>query len=510
MFKNIIYKATVLTVIAVSACSCNKYLALRPQNGITGDNFWQTKEQLQAAVIAVYSDLETGSGGKAPAEVFFTWGEVRADFVQAGTGISADEQSIINGNILPTTSNTALLAWQPMYQVINLCNNILDYGPGVLSVDNTLTQTQLNSYLGEILTLRALAYFYLVRSWGDVPLKLHSTATDADVVQIAKSPAKDVLTQIVADLKLAETYAPAAYADRASDRGRVNKFTVNALQADVYLWMDDFADAITACDKVINSGKYGLVPGDTQSNWFNTLFATGNSIEGIFEIQFDQAFATSNGSPYYSLFSPPPLKAQFRADPNIVDNFYTTDPLIVTNVDFRGLEVAIHVADQTIYKLVTTSFTNVAANTNSLFPHWIVYRYADVLLMKAEACINTTGRGQDALDIINQIRTRAHALPTSAQGPSANDVAGLTNYLMAERAREFAFEGKRWYDLLRNAKRNNFARLDLLQAAVQESTPALYQQSMLAKIKDPNFLYFPVPKNDIQNDPNLVQNPFYK
>jgi len=503
MFKNIIYKATVLTIIAVSACSCNKYLALRPQNGITGDNFWKTKEQLQGAVIAVYSDLETGGqGGLSPAAVFFHWGEVRADFVVPGTGVSTDEQNIMNGNILPPTANNSILAWQPMYQVINLCNNILDYGPAVLTNDATLTQTQFNYYEGEILTLRALAYFYLVRSFGDVPLKLHSTAIDSDVAQLAKSPAKDVLTQIVADLKLAETLAPVSYVDRASDRGRINRFTVNALQADVALWMDNYADCITACDKIINSGKYGLVPGD--ANWFTNLYVNGNSVEGIFEIQFD----SQQLNPYFALFAPT-VKNQYRSDPNIIDNYYTTDPLVATNVDIRGIDVAVHLADQSIYKFI-------AFNPNSLrtidvsYAHWIVYRYADVLLMKAEACINTTGRGQDALDLINQIRTRAHALPTSALSPSVNDVNGLTTYLVAERAREFAFEGKRWYDLLRNAKRNSFARLDLLQAAAQESVNGLYQQSVLAKIKDPNFLYFPVPKYDLQNDPNLVQNPFYK
>jgi hypothetical protein len=489
----------VLALIAVSACSCNKYLELRPQDGITSDKFWQTKEQLSAAVIGVYSSLLTGNGGKAPAEDFFLWGEIRADFIQPGAGITADELSITNGAILPTNS---IISWQPMYRVINLCNNVLDFGPGVLAKDNTLTQTQLNAYLGEMLAIRSLMYFYLVRTYGDVPLKLKSTATDNDLQQLAKTDKATILKQIVADLKKAESYATPSYSDNASDKGRINQFTINTIQADVYLWMDNYTDAIAACDKVISSGKYALVPGD--ANWFSKLYVTGNSVEGIFELQYD----TQVLNPYFSMFSPTLAKYRFKADPNIVDNYYTVDPIDPNNFDIRGFDVAIHAADQSIYKYVAYSSTSLRTVDVS-YAHWIVYRYADVLLMKAEACINAS-RGQDALDLISQVRTRAHALITSSQSPAASDVGGLTSYLLAERAREFAFEGKRWYDLLRIAKRNNFARIDVLIAAATESVPGLYRQSAIAKLSDPNSLYFPVPQGDIQTDPNLVQNPYYK
>jgi hypothetical protein len=500
MFKNIIYKTTFLAIIAISACSCNKFLELRPQNGITADKFWQTKEQLQSAVIGVYSSLLTGSGGKAPAEVFFLWGELRADFIKPGPGITNDEVNMINTSILPTSS---IVSWQPIYRVINLCNTVLDFGPDVINKDNTLTQTQLNNYLGEVLAIRALMYFYIVRSFGDAPLKIKSTATDDDLTQLAKTSQKDILTQIVADLKLAESYAPASYNNNASDRGRITKFTVNAIQADVYLWMDNYADCYAACDKIMTSGKYALVPGD--ASWFNRVFATGNSVEGIFELQYD----TQVLNPFFIMFSPTAGRYRFLANPNIIDNVYTVDLLVPTNFDVRGLDVAIHAADQSIYKFVALN-ANTLRTTDISYAHWIVYRYADVLLMRAEAAANMPGKGQEALDLINQIRTRANALPATIQTPSITDVQGLTTYILAERAREFAFEGKRWYDLLRVAKRNNFARLDVLTAAAIESVPALYQQSAISKLKDPNSLYFPIPQADIQNDPNLIQNPFYK
>lgn len=500
MFKSIIYKTAVLALVAVSFCSCNKYLELRPQNGITSDKFWQTKEQLQSAVIGCYSALLTGSGGKSPAEVFFLWGELRADFIKPGPGITTDETNIINTSILPTNG---VVSWQPIYRVINLCNNVIQFGPGVIDKDNTLTQTQLNAYLSEALAIRALMYFYLARTFSDVPLKITATATDDDLAMLPKSSQKDVLNQVIADLKLADSYGIASYGNNASDKGRITKFTINAIQADVYLWMDNYADCITACDKVINSGKYGLVAGDP--SWFGKLFVNGNSSEGIFELQFDNQAL----NPFFSMFAPTASKFRFLADPLIIDNVYTVDPIDPVNIyDIRGLDVAIHAADQSIYKFVALSPTTLRTADIS-YAHWIVYRYADILLMKAEACAYSN-RGQDALDLIAQIRTRGKALSATAQSPATTDANGIARYVLAERGREFAFEGKRWFDLLRVAKRNNFAMLDVLINAALESVPPLYQQSALSKLRDANSLYFPIPQGDIQTDPNLVQNPFYK
>jgi len=499
MFKSKIYKTLVIALIAVSACSCKKYLELRPYDGVVRDEFWQTKEQLLSAVIGCYTSLAVPVGDKSPVENFFVWGEIRADMVVPGIGISLDENNVVNGNILPTNSVTR---WNGFYRLINQCNTVLDYAPNVKNVDNTLTQEQLNGYLAEALTLRSLMYFYLVKTFGDVPLKLKSTSSDTDIAQIPKNSRKEVLDQIVADLKLAETYALTSYGNNAYDKGRITKYTVNALQADVYLWMDNYADCIAACDKVITSGKYGLVTSTSQAGWFNPLYVAGNSVEGIFEVQFDQQLL----NPFYNMFLT--TRQRYKANPIVVDEFYTTDLQDENNKDIRGVDAAVRVGDQTIYKYVALDRDNVRSIDNS-YAHWIIYRYADILLMKAEACIYAN-RGAETLNIINTIRTRAKALPSSALNPNPDDVAGLTDYVLAERAREFAYEGKRWYDLLRNAKRNNYARIDILTNAAVRVVPAAFQQSTVNKLKDPNSHYFPINQYEIQNNPNLVQNPFYR
>ncbi|MVN22709.1 RagB/SusD family nutrient uptake outer membrane protein [Mucilaginibacter arboris] len=496
-------KLAVLILIMLFSCSCNKYLDLKPQDGIIKDEFWKTKEQLQAAVIGCYASLlgsatGNGTGNDRPlADVLFVWGEARADMVGGGPGVTVDEVGILSDNILSSNSFTN---WAPVYKIINYCNTVLDNGPGVMQYDKTLTQTQLNAYLSEALALRALMYFYLVRSFGDVPLKLKSTASDTDLQQLTKTSQKDVLAQILTDLKQAESNAVFSYGDNASNKGRITKYTIYTMEADVYLWMDDYNDCITACDKVINSGQYGLVAGT--GGWFNTLYYNGNSSEGIFEFQFD----SQKLNPFYAMFLT--NKARYVSGATVMDDFFGIDFNDATDYDIRGSGASVNTNDNNIFKYVAATSTTYRT-TDVSYAHWFVYRYADVLLMKAEACINVN-RGQDALTLINQIRTRAHAIYLTAQNPNVTDVNGMTDYLLAERGREFAFEGKRWYDLLRNAKRNNYARIDILLSAAISSAPPTSQQAILNKLKDVNSHYFPIYYNEIRVDPNLVQNPFYQ
>jgi starch-binding outer membrane protein, SusD/RagB family len=500
MFRNRVFKFLSLLIIIVSAASCKKYLDLKPEDGIIRQNFWKTKEQVAAAVNGCYASLLGSSANDTPIpEYLFLWGELRADLLVPSTGVASGELDIMNDNILETNS---LTNWRAIYRTINYCNTVIDFAPDVLKNDQTFTQQSLDAYLGEVKALRALMYFYLVRSFRDVPLVLKSTSSDDQLQQLAKSSGDSVLKQIVKDLSEAEVSAPTTFNNTAFDKGRITRYTVNAIQADVYLWMEKYPEAIAACDKLINSGRYGLLSGN--SSWFTTLFANGNSNEGIFEIQFDR----SKLNTFYTMFRSRP---RFVASPFVTDpenGLYKADIIDPTNKDIRGDGAAARFGDGLIWKYIGVDADNLRAAEES-FAHWIVYRYADVLLMKAEAEA-LTGQGQDALDIVNRIRQRAHALSSTAQNVDPSNTEALCEYILEERAREFAFEGKRWYDVLRNAKRNNYKRLDILLNMVSTTVPGNLQQSAIAKTKDPNSHYFPIYQYELQTDKNLVQNPFYK
>ncbi|WP_205499777.1 RagB/SusD family nutrient uptake outer membrane protein [Rufibacter psychrotolerans] len=492
MLKKTSYTA-LLSIGLLFGSSCDSYLDLKPKDGIVRQEFWQTKEQVAAAVNGCYASL------LAPplVENLFLWGELRADLLQPSSGVRGSELNVINVNIEATNQ---IANWSALYTTINYCNTVIEFAPQALQTDNTLTQATLNAYVGEALALRALMYFYLTRSFGDVPLVLNATSSDKVDLQVPKSPQREVLLQIVKDLKKAEEGLLTNYGTQDLNKGRITKHAANAMLADVYLWLEDYENSLAAADKVINSGQFGLLAGD--NTWFSTLFYQGGSNESIFEIYFNQI----QQNPFHNMFAA--STRRFRAAIKLNEEIYTSDPIDPTNKDIRGDGAALKMNDNTIWKYQGVN-SSVARSSSESTAHWFVYRYADVLLMKAEA-LNQVGRGQEALNIIQTIRERGNALPATEKVLAPDDKDGITDYILDERAREFAFEGKRWYDLLRNAKRNNYERIDLLLGIVSTTASPENQQSAITKYRDHNSHYFPIFHREIETNKNLVQNPFYQ
>ena len=482
----------------MSVTSCKKWLDLKPQDGIVRQDFWKTKEQVSAAVTGIYSSmLNTDAGGMA--ELFFIWGEARADMVAPGFRANAAELDIVNLNMLPSNTYTN---WRVFYQTINYCNTVIELAPGVLAVDNTFTKEQLNTAVGEALTIRALMYFYLTRSFGQVPLKLNATISDENIVPIPKVGSDTILNQIVKDLKQAEPYLPLTYNNVNTDKGRVTRFTVNALLADVYLWMEKYPESVIECNKVIDSRRFGLIGGN--SPLFDELFFQGNSNESIFELQFD----VQKLNPFY--FMHIANSRRWGAAPHIMEDVYGID--LVNTVplqDLRGDGNSLRASDLSIWKYIgaNSAGTSIRAVDQS-FAHWIFYRYADILLMKAEA-INQLDQPLEASKLVQVIRDRAKALDfNGTMDPTSK--SAMEEYILQEREREFAFEGKRWYDLLRNAKRNNYQQMSYLIKMASISIPSDRQQAAFNKLRDKNSHYFPIYLYEMQTNKLLVQNPFYK
>ncbi|MBW4889144.1 RagB/SusD family nutrient uptake outer membrane protein [Mucilaginibacter sp. HMF5004] len=508
MYKGIIYRS-VLIITLVFSSSCGKYLTLYPQNGTIRQEFWQNKEQLQSAIIGVYSSLIQGTPGKSGdrqmADWMFRWGELRADNITTSLASpNADDVFMINGNVLATNSG---VQWYSFYRTINLCNTVLKYAPDVISSDPTLTQAQLNSYLAEALTIRAMMYFYLVKTFGDVPLKLKPTSTDADLEQLAKTPQATILTQILTDLNTAEQSAVFTYGNTASNKGRITKYAVNALQAEVYLYKYDYANCIIACEKIRNSGQFGLVKGD--GNFFNAVYSNGNSSESIFEFQYDGS--TTQVNPFYPMFNLS-TGGSFAAQINVRGTLFPVDVNDDSNVDVRAA-IAANGGSGAIAKWIGTPNSNAILSATTTFRHWIIYRYAEILLFEAEAYAYTPGKGQAALDLVKLIQNRANNIYDpllSMPVPDPNDANAVGLYVLDERNREFIYEGKRWYDLVRYAKRDFPNTSNILTDALAINASAALQQILISKYKDPNAYYLPIYYNEIVLDPNLVQNPYYK
>jgi len=490
IFINLCFLALLL-----SLSSCNKWLDLKPRDGIIKDEFWKTKEDVQAAVSGMYSSMlasPPGVGGRALTEYMFMWGEIRADMVDQGPGYLTEEKDIMDVNIVESNS---IVKWDAFYRTINYCNTILDFAPGAKALDPTFSTKELNAYMAEALTIRSMMYFYLVRSFKDVPLKLTSTSKDTEIKNIGKARDSVVLAQIVTDLNTAEKWAVDDYGSNALNKGRITKFAVNALQADVYLWMEKYDDCINRCVKIIESERYTFL--NPTAAWYTNVFYNGSSNETIFELNYKSA---NISNPFYDMLRGP--KRRFITTGYVASEVFAPDeddPARTFDVrsDFFGS------SDLIIYK---------HAQEYPAFLNWQMYRLSDIYLMLAEA-ENYSGSPSLALTFVEDVREARNAVDATAAtiGPVDADANSVGEYILAERSREFAFEGKRWYDILRFAKRDNYSSQyeGILRGMVLRAVAPSFQQAALNKYKDVNSHYFPIHQDELFADPTLTQNPFY-
>ena len=145
---------------------------------------------------------------------------------------------------------------------------------------------------------------------------------------------------------------------------------------------------------------------------------------------------------------------------------------------------------------------------NPSYYNFQVYRLPEIMLIKADAA-NETGNGGAALSILNILRTARGALQATQRDVDSTDVDGINRFISEERARELSFEGKRWFDLLRLAKKNNYSNLDVLVDVVSKTVDVAVQQSAINKINNLNSHYLPISETELFKDTALKQNPFY-
>ncbi|BDD12650.1 membrane protein (plasmid) [Fulvitalea axinellae] len=471
----------IITVIVLSftLLSCGSWLEVEPQNDITLDDFWKSKEDIRSALTSGYNQI------RDEAPTMLVWGEVRADMVADGPGNHGDFEKVMRLEILPGNS---INQWLGMYKIINYANTVIKYAPTVRKSDLSLGVRDLNSFLAEAKFQRALAYFYLVRTFRDVPLYLEPVDTDNVDIFLPKSDEADILAQIIEDLEWAERYAPRGFSEVEYNKGFGTKAVIQALLADVYLWDGQFDNCVTMCNKIIDRSAYRIL--DSES--FGEIFGRGNTNEGILELQFD---ATKNQkNKFWNLYSTGGKNGlAFIVPPHVEEAYDESDKRKLTTVYRNSKDV-----------LMVNKF-DVFGNSISEDANWIVYRYADILLMKAEALVNT-GDYFGAQNELNIIRDRAGLGPKilSENRFEAEDA------ILAERGLEFAYEGKRWFDLLRVARRNNFERKETLINILTRNIDPAKAPKYRSLLSDPMSYYLPIWQKELENNVNLVQNPYYE
>jgi hypothetical protein len=483
-------KHLLIMTVLISQVSCEDWLELIPPEGLIREEFWQTKEDVEAVIMGAYESF-----GLMDA-LLFKYGEIRADMVTGDNNQSDEERKIMESNIYPENS---LCDWSKFYQVINFCNEVLKNAPMVQERDNTFTDYQLRGYMSEASFLRGLSYFYLVRIFKDVPFVLEPTETDDSDVYLPKTDGDEILNFLLADLEEARKYATTdGYQTTEELKGRATKASFDALMADIALWLFDYEACIRHVGKIEMTTEYVLLP---PAKWFE-LFYPGNSLEGIFEFQFNDNLNHRNGmygiTQRYSYNYDPSEKAIEMFGKETARELY------------RGEDASIKKYgedDYIIWKYVGRAPDGKSARSgiDQRSCNWIVYRYADVLLMKAEA-LSQMNRFSEALTILNKVRDRADVPALSLP----NSAAAFEDAILEERALEFAYEGKRWFDLLRMGRRNNYERKSKLISIIISNVPSTQKRILATKLTNPLGWYLPIWESEIERNKNLVQNPYYE
>lgn len=517
MIKNKLSIFGLCTVLMFGTLGCSDWLDIKPEGEAILDEYWKTESQVQAVVASCYRSLtETDNVYR-----MIVWGELRSDNLIEGKSTDGELNKVIDVDI--NTSNP-FSNWSAMYRTINYCNTFLHFAPGVIAEDDNFTEGKLRALQAEVLTIRALAYFYLVRAFKEVPYITTPSIDDTQDYQVVKASEEEILQNIITDLKVALNFARFSYGDEVSDKGRITYNAVQSLLADVYLWDEQYAKCVEACDAVLSDEELELVEADEM---YFQVFYLGNSTESIFELQFDDDeiinYATRDlygyrGEKSGQLSFPP-----FLADPDSEKSpfSYKTTVGMESEYDIRRkdfLDLS-NTAEGLFYIFKYAGISRFEdSNELSSYSHrsstsnWIVYRLSDIMLMRAEALVQLNRSQTDlqsAMDMVNATYLRANPdlSGDSLQLQAYSTAIDIEKLVLRERQRELMFEGKRWFDLMRLARRTDSPG-DLLQYVAQKFSGDAGLQYSKMSIMDA--LYFPILQSEIEANPNLIQNPFYE
>lgn len=488
--KKIFKLRFILVLLALSfQFSCSDFLELIPPDGLVREEFWKTKEDVEAVLMAAYQSSAAMDGN------LFVYGEARGDMVKADYSLGSGERNMMESNIYP---DNGYCNWASFYKVINYCNDVIKNAPEVQKIDNTFTEFQLKGLLAEAYWLRSLNYFYLVRIFKDVPLVLTPSETDAADFYLPLSKGEDVLQSVLKDLNEYRPFATDGYKTLDEVKGRATKAAFDALLADISLWNFDYAKTIEYCNRLISNKEFVLMPG---TRWFE-IFYPGNSLESIFEFQFEDKYNQKNGTYGKTNRNSHQFDPSTRAE-ELFARKYSVELTRGEDASITKLSEDDYLIWKYVGRAPDGKTERTGADQNSC--NWIVYRLADIYLMKAEA-LSQLSRFPEAADVLNTIRERANMPPLSI----GSSPVLFEDAIMEERALELAFEGKRWFDLLRMGRRDNYARKDKLVEIIIKNVPSTQKRILSAKLTNPLGWYLPIFKTEIERNKNLVQNPYYQ
>ena len=537
----IMKKYILLFVSSMMLVSCLDTIIL-PDDKTVDEDFWKSKSDVALMVNAAYAGMSTEN----VISRLIVWGDFRADeYILSGESENENDataQALSEMAVVSMQVTNTFASWSDFYSIINKCNVVLKKAEEMYKngVDPNYTEGDYLADRSQMLALRSLCYFYLVRNFRDVPYVDEAYMTSSQDRQMVQQTPAYVLGKCIESLEEAAGNAlqASSYPYRGGNWRRVGWMTYDgicALLADIYLWRAsvthsdaDYQLCSQYCDRVIASKKsqhvvgreeqvteYPLAP---QTSMYYDLFVEQNAEESIFEIQCESNAAIckflhkfKNDQSTAGYFKTTGIFKAAGSHPNMNlgsvvysenDLRFYTDIFNTTGVDNFDVRKMISLNSKS-----TATAENRAAGVRAfggLDQNWIVYRLSDVMLMKAEAMVqmvDTVTAGltgdalaekqttilqglQDASKLIAAVSQRSctngDSLRWSAFPNSFKNKSRMEELVLQERLRELCFEGKRWYDLLRyNYRHVEGVNYDALLADLGEGQLPSNYETML-------------------------------
>ncbi|MEH0154090.1 RagB/SusD family nutrient uptake outer membrane protein [Limibacter armeniacum] len=473
--KNKVRTAIVLFVSCFIISSCEDFLDREPTSEVSNEELLSDLDGINFALAGVYSRLINSDYYYLKGMQMYT--ALRSGNVKLNNSFSGIATTnmlpVYEFNTLPSDSSPIIGSYQSLYQLITYANNIIEAIPNLADGDQTLK----NQYLGEALTLRALAHFDLTRLYAQ-PYSYTQNGTHLGIVTLpenigvfelpSRSPLYEAYRLIISDLEQAESLLGGYRSGRVT-KAFISKGVAQALLARVYLYKKDWNNAITYASKVISNQDYQLVNHD---NYLAAWAATTTNQEDIFVLE-----TSENGAPK--------LAAQFgQIGTQTTVGILTKDLLeIYDDGDIR----AELIEEKKEGAYVTRKFHYDASYGDRYFP---IIRLAEMYLIRAESSAEIGDNIQARADLgIIQQRANPDASPVTLSGDALKDA------ILLERRKELALEGHYYFDLIRRGK--DIVRTDC-------------NASMNCTVSTPSDLQIlPIPQKNININDNLEQNQGY-
>jgi starch-binding outer membrane protein, SusD/RagB family len=479
-------------LVLLNNSGCKKMLEENPRATITLGEL--DPVLLDQTIIGVYEPM-TRSRGRLWESTVGLGFELMSEYADGGPS----QLSWSNYNNVVNNPNSLAQPWTTLYEAIGRANLLI----ANLDANTTLTADLKKRAYGEAYFVRAICYYFAVRVWGKVPLRLKPILSSNDVA-LAKSEVSVIYDQIVTDLKFAETALPNTVT--AASAGRATAGAAKTALADVYLTRGDYTNARLKAKEVMdNKATYGYDLETSLATVYSPTSATNK--EDVFSLKFAQvldrgAFMASywadsrakaagysvSGNKFGGVMSQVPLISGW--DNNDLRKKFSLYTNYLINGVLTNAEVEPGIYDTRMGKYKDPNAPIDTGNGNDFY----LYRYADVLLIFAEAENKLNGPSADAYEAINKVRRRAFGVAINTPNATSDLPAGLIqadfdNMVFRERGYEFIGEAKRWFDLVRTN------RVDQMISGARAVIPSPNRKPTPTKV------VFALPDVELQNNP---------